>query len=102
MAAWQGIEAPKQTIDFPATPSFSLSKIEKRNQINDKNVEIEKEIVREVALGGETPPENICAQSLFLFPIVFSINCNLSGCPGVTAAVEHLPSGRQTTHHRMS
>ena len=34
--AWQGIEAPKQTIDFPAAPSFLL--IEKMNQIiNIKN-----------------------------------------------------------------
>ena len=47
MAAWQGIEALKQTIDFPATPSFFSSKkwtsgvivlpIEKMNQINTKN-----------------------------------------------------------------
>ena len=30
--AWQGIEAPKQTIEFPAAPSFFSSK--KMNQIN--------------------------------------------------------------------
>ena len=35
--------------------------IEKMNQINTpKLLEIEKEIVREVALGGSTPPEKIC------------------------------------------
>ena len=31
--AWQGIEAPKQTIEFPAAPLV----IEKMNQINTKN-----------------------------------------------------------------
>ena len=35
---WQGIEATKQTIEFPAAPFFFLAeKIEKRNQINTKN-----------------------------------------------------------------
>ena len=45
--AWQGIEAPKQTMAFPAAPSFfSLKKM------NQKLLVIEKEIVHEVALGG--------------------------------------------------
>ena len=35
---WQGIEAAKQTIEFPAAPFFFLAeKIEKMNQINTKN-----------------------------------------------------------------
>ena len=35
---WQGIEAAKQTIEFPAAPFFFLAeKIEKLNQINTKN-----------------------------------------------------------------
>ena len=35
---WQGIEAAKQTIKFPAAPFFFLAeKIEKMNQINTKN-----------------------------------------------------------------
>ena len=35
---WQGIEAAKQTIEFPAAPFFFLvKKIEKMNQINTKN-----------------------------------------------------------------
>ena len=35
---WQGIEAAKQTIEFPAAPFFFLvEKIEKMNQINTKN-----------------------------------------------------------------
>ena len=36
---WQGIEAAKQTIEFPAAPFFFLGaeKIEKMNQINTKN-----------------------------------------------------------------
>ena len=35
---WQGIEAAKQTIEFPAAPFFFLiEKIEKMNQINNKN-----------------------------------------------------------------
>ena len=35
---WQGIEATKQTIEFPAAPFFFLAeKIEKMNQINTKN-----------------------------------------------------------------
>ena len=34
---WQGIEAAKQTIEFPAAPFFFLvEKIEKMNQINTK------------------------------------------------------------------
>ena len=34
---WQGIEATKQTIEFPAAPFFFLAeKIEKINQINTK------------------------------------------------------------------
>ena len=35
---WQGIEAAKQTIEFPAAPLFFLvKKMEKINQINTKN-----------------------------------------------------------------
>ena len=35
---WQGIEAAKQTIEFPAAPFYFLvEKIEKMNQINTKN-----------------------------------------------------------------
>ena len=35
---WQGIEAAKQAIEFPAAPFFFLAeKIEKMNQINTKN-----------------------------------------------------------------
>ena len=35
---WQGIEAAKQMIEFPAAPFFFLAeKIEKMNQINTKN-----------------------------------------------------------------
>ena len=35
---WQGIEAAKQTIEFPAAPFFFLAeKIKKMNQINTKN-----------------------------------------------------------------
>ena len=48
--AWQGIEAPKQTIEFPAAPSYFSSK--KWIKLYQKLFEIEKEIVREVALGG--------------------------------------------------
>ena len=48
--AWEGIEAPKQTIKFPAAPTFFSSK--KMNQINTKKLlEIKKEILLEVALG---------------------------------------------------
>ena len=47
--AWQGIEAPKQTIEFPAAPSFFLSK--KWFKLIPKTIGNRKEIVREVALG---------------------------------------------------
>ena len=48
--AWQGIEAPKQMIEFPAAPSFFSCK--KWIELIPKLLDIAKEIVPEVALGG--------------------------------------------------
>ena len=75
--------------------------MKRENKLIPKTIGIKKEIVREIVLGGYTPPQKICrlkstnqegvsicrfsevvfilraqphAQSLFLFPIVFGIN----------------------------
>ena len=54
---WEGIEVAKETIEIFAPSFFSLKKWIK---LIPKLLEIEKEIVREVALERLTLPEKIC------------------------------------------
>ena len=114
--AWQGIEAAKQTIEFPVAPSFFSSKKwiklipkttgnRKRLCVRlrsgdkhylrksaDRKAPIRKAFVRSAHLTSTDLCFSICgfsqvvfipraqphAQSLFLFPIVFGINCYMA------------------------
>ena len=74
--AWQGFEAAKQTIEFPAAPSFSSKKSKRTNQEGVRSVH-RTDLCFSICRFSQVvsiPRAQPHAQSLFLFPIVFGIN----------------------------